>query len=122
MEEDQKKMRPDWVVAFSLLECLMFLGLTVLVVGGLGLGAGFYLGTYHKNNQLNAVVKIADDMSTAYQNERVATQVNYDRVVMELEKYETFLIGAGLKPTLPTVTPITTAQVKKTKGSARGGP
>ena len=94
MEETRKsKMKDDWIVALSLAECLMFLILVVFVVGGLALGAGFYLGTHHKNNQLNAVIGLAQDLSEAHGNERAAVQANYQTLVNQVERYETFLVG-----------------------------
>lgn len=105
---DETKTRPSWVVELSVMEVLTLLALLVLVVGGLGLGAGFYLGTYQKNAQLNSIIGISQDLSESHKNERAAIDANYRMVLKELEKYETFLVG------------IEKAR-DGAKGSARGG-
>jgi uncharacterized membrane protein len=124
--ETSPKGREDWVVALSLLECMMFIVLLVLLVGGAGVGAGYYLGSHPRNNQLNAVIGLAQSLETAHENERTAIKANYDIIMLRLEKYETFLLGAGIEPTLPLATRPQAQQasvkVPAKQQRARGGP
>lgn len=94
--------RDDWVVSLSLMECVLFLLLLMLFVGGLGLGAGYYMGSQPGHNQMNSVLELAQELTSAHQNERTAVKANYDMVLHRLEKYETFLTGKGIEgPVFP---------------------
>jgi hypothetical protein len=121
---NEKKIRDDWVLALSFMECMLFLILLVLLIGGAGIGAGYYLGSQPGHNQLNSVIGLAEDLSTAHESERKAIQVNYDMIRLQLARYEQFLLGAGIEPTLPMATkpPVQSAKASSKRRHAVGGP
>lgn len=93
--------RRDWIIALSFLECILLLFFSLLIFSGIGIGAGYYLGT-QCNNEIE-ILALAEDLSVAQQGQIESMQMGLDILQARVGKYEEFLLGVGLEPTLPPV-------------------
>lgn len=100
--DELKNQSGNKFIALSLGESFMFLVVLVLIVSGLALGAGFYLGV--QTTQTAEVASLCNDLMRANEDRVTAIKVNYGILEDKVKKYEEFLVGTGLEPTLPVVT------------------